>query len=341
MRGTAPVPTSTQAPEPTSTEPATSTARRLVRVAGLEETWTRIAAPTALIIAFVVFSLMSPYFATWHNINGMLADSAIAVLLAMGMTFAVMLAGIDLSMAGTLALGSVVFGIVYTSGGGLLVSCLASIGVGVAVGALNGFFVGRVRIPDMIVTLGTMGLVQGIGLITSGGIPVPVSNPVLQAISSQSFGFLRYNIVIVLGIGVLLHVVLTYTPIGTHLLAVGDNMDASRSMGLQVPRVKLAGYMIAGAMSGTAAIFMVLYIGATQPATNTDYVMKAVAATVLGGTSLFGGRATVWGPVLGAILLTVLQTGLTMVGVEAFYEPAVIGVVVLAAATLMRGRKQG
>jgi len=97
--------------------------------------------------------------------------------------------------------------------------------------------------------------------------------------------------------------------------------------------------MICGSMAGTAAIFLVLYVGSSQPAMNTDYVLKAVAATVLGGTSLFGGRATIWGPVLGALLLTVLQTGLIMVGVEAFYEPAVIGIVVLAAATLMRGRR--
>ncbi len=304
-----------------------------------EEVWTKLAAPVALVVAFVAFSIGAPNFFTWANVNGMLADAAIPILLAMGMTFAVMLAGIDLSMAATLALASVVFGKSYSAGWGLGVSCLLAVMVGLAVGAVNGFFVGKVRIPDMIVTLGTMGLMQGIGLISSRGIPVPVSDPVLRSISSESLGFLRYNIVIVLLIAVVLHVVLTYTPVGTHLLAVGDSMDSSKAMGLRVPRVKMIGYLVCGAMSGTAAIFLILYVGSTQPATNTDYVMKAVAATVLGGTSLFGGRATVWGPVLGAMLLTVLQTGLIMVGVEAFYEPAVIGIVVLAAATLMRGRK--
>jgi ribose transport system permease protein len=304
-----------------------------------EEVWMKAAAPVALLIAFVTFSILSPYFLTWRNVNGMLADAAIAVLLACGMTFAVMLAGIDLSMAATLALGSVVFGISYTNGWGVWISSLLAVGVGLVVGLLNGIFVGWVRIPDMIVTLATMGLVQGIGLIVSGGIPVPISDPLLDTISSKSVGIFRLNILIVLVVAVLLQVLLTRMPIGTHLLAVGDSMDASKAMGLNVPATKLAGYMICGAMSGLASIFMVLYIGSSQPATNTDYVMKAVAATVLGGTSLFGGRATVWGPVLGAVLLTVLQTGLTMVGVQAFYEPAVVGIVVLAAATLMRGRK--
>lgn len=312
---------------------------RALRVAALEETWTKATAPTALVIAFVVFSLVAPNFATWHNVNAMLADAAIPVLLAVGMTFAVMLAGIDLSMAATLALASVVFGLGYQAGWGLLVSCLLAIGVGVLVGAANGFFVGRVRIPDMIVTLGTMGVVMGIGLVASRGIPMPIADDTLRVIARESLGPLRWNFVIVLAIGALLHIVLTHTAIGTHLLAVGDSMDASKAMGIRVPRVKLVGYMIGGALAGIAAIFLILYVGSTQPAVNTDYVMKAVAATVLGGTSLFGGRATVWGPMLGAVLLTVVQTGLTMVGVEAFFEPAVVGIIVLSAATLMRGRK--
>ncbi|GMA23323.1 ABC transporter permease [Luteimicrobium album] len=298
----------------------------------------KIAAPVSLVLAMVIFTILSPTFLTWDNLDGMLADSAIPVLLAVGMTFAVMLAGIDLSMASTLALASVVLGAVY-DGGGLVLSVLAAIAVGAAVGAVNGFFVGRVKIPDMIVTLGTMGLVQGIGLIWSKGVPKPVSDHVLTTIASDSVGIFRYNFLIVAGIVLLLHVLLAHTPVGTHLLAVGDNADGSKAMGLRVSRVKLVGYIVCGTMAGVGAVFLVLYVGASQPATNTDYVMKAVAATVLGGTSLFGGRATVWGPALGALLLTVLQTGLTMVGVDAFYEPAVVGVVVLAAATLMRGRK--
>ena len=106
-----------------------------------------------------------------------------------------------------------------------------------------------------------------------------------------------------------------------------------------MPRVKLAGYMICGAMGGFGAIMLTSYIGSSQPATNTDYLLKAIAAVVLGGVSLFGGRATIVGPVIGAVLLTFLQSGLTLLGVSAFYSPLVIGIVVIAAATLMRGRK--
>ena len=137
----------------------------------------------------------------------------------------------------------------------------------------------------------------------------------------------------------MLHIVLFHTRFGTHLLAVGDNPDAAKAMGLKVPRIKLAGYMICGAMGGLGAVLLTSYIGSSQPATNTDYLLKAIAAVVLGGVSLFGGRATIYGPVIGAILLTFLQSGLTLLGVSAFYSPLVIGIVVIAAATLMRGRK--
>lgn len=329
-------PTAEKAAAPISAEASHGT---LVRVLTSQEVWTRAAAPTALAIAFIAFSLAAPNFFTFINVNGMLADAAIPMLLAVGMTFAVMLAGIDLSMAATVAFASVLFGKAYSAGWGLLPSILIAAAVGVGVGLLNGFFVGVVRIPDMIVTLGTMGLMMGLSLITSRGIPDPISDPTLHTIASQSIGPLRWNIFIVGIIVLALHLLLTHTPLGVHLLAVGDSMDASKAMGLRVARVKVIGYVISGLMAGLAAIALILYVGSTQPAANTDYVMKAVAATVLGGTSLFGGRATVWGPAMGALLLTVLQTGLIMIGVEAFYEQAVIGMVVLAAATLMRGRK--
>lgn len=330
--------TKTETPMTTSTGVTTSRPRWM-RLLLTEEVWTKATAPTALAIAFITFSVTAPHFLTAANINGMLADAAIPVLLAIGMTFAVMLAGIDLSMAATLAFASVMFGKAYSAGWGLLGSVVVALGVGVGVGLINGFFVGIVRIPDMIATLGSMGLMMGLSLIISRGIPEPISNGTLQSIASDSLGPFRYNILLVGIIVVLLHLLLTRTPLGTHLLAVGDSMDASKAMGLRVPRIKMVGYVIAGLMAGFASIALILYVGSTQPAANTDYVMKAVAATVLGGTSLFGGRATVWGPALGALLLTVLQTGLIMLGVEAFYEPAVIGIIVLGAATLMRGRK--
>lgn len=310
-----------------------------IRRLGNEEIWTKATAPVALLVLIVVFSIANPRFLSWASVTSMLADSTIPIVLALGATFAVTLAGIDLSLAATVALGSVTMAAAYQAGWPLWLCCLVAVFTGVLVGLLNGTFIGVVRIPDFIVTLGSLSLVMGVGLIISQGKPVQIPESALTAVSVQSIGGIRFNFLIAIGIAIVLHIVLFHTRFGTHLLAVGDNPEAATAMGLKVPRVKIAGYVICGAMGGVGAVLLTSYIGSSQPATNTDYLLKAIAAVVLGGVSLFGGRATIVGPVVGAVLLTFLQSGLTLLGVSAFYSPLVIGIVVIAAATLMRGRK--
>ncbi len=330
----------------TTTEPMSSAGvtrsdrmREVLRRFRTEDVWTKLTAPVALVLLFTVFSILKPRFASWPSVTSMLADSTIPIALALGATFAVTLAGIDLSLAATVALGSVTMAVAYQAGWPLILCCLVALATGLTVGALNGTFIGWVRIPDFIVSLGALSLVMGAGLIISQGKPVLIQESALTAISTQNIAGIRFNFLIVIGIAVILHIVMFHTRFGTHVLAVGDNPDAATAMGLKVSRIKLAGYMICGLMGGVGAVMLTSYIGSSQPATNTDYLLKAIAAVVLGGVSLFGGRATIYGPVLGAILLTFLQSGLTLLGVSAFYSPLVIGIVVIAAATLMRGRR--
>jgi len=325
---------------PTRTRPSVDEAAHAVRRSlTSEETWMKLAAPVALIVLAIVLGSINPRFLSWPSITSMLADATIPIVLALGATFAVTLAGIDLSLAATVALGSVTLATAYQAGLPLIVCCGIALLTGLAIGAINGTFIGWVRIPDFIVTLGTLSVVMGLSLIISQGKPVQIPERALTAISTANIGGIRVNFLIAIALAIVLHVVLFRTRFGTHLLAVGDNPDAAKAMGLKVPRIKLAGYMICGAMAGVGAIMLTSYIGSSQPATNTDYLLKAIAAVVLGGVSLFGGRATIYGPVIGAILLTFLQSGLTLLGVSAFYSPLMIGIVVIAAATLMRGRK--
>jgi len=306
---------------------------------GTEELWVNATAPVALVLLVVLFTALNPRFASWASLTSMLADSTIPIVLALGATFAVTLAGIDLSLASTVALGSVIMGTTYQAGMPLWVCVLAALVTGALVGVLNGSIIGWARIPDFIVTLGMLSLVMGVGLVVSQGQPVQIPDLALTGLSIFSVGGLRYNFLIAIALAVVLHIVLFHTRFGTHLLAVGDNADAAKAMALKVPRIKLAGYVICGVMGGVGAVLLTSYIGSSQPATNTNYLLNAIAAVVLGGVSLFGGRATIIGPVLGAILLTFLQSGLTLLGVSAFYSPLVIGIVVIAAALLMRGRK--
>lgn len=303
-----------------------------------EEFWSHATAPVALVVLTISFTIATPRFITWANLTGMLSDATIPVILALGSTFAVALAGIDLSLAANVALSSVVMGVAYKAGWPLWLAALTAIVTGLAVGAVNGVFIGRVRIPDFIVTLGSLSLLMGLSLILSNGTPVSMEVPALTAISNDAFLGIRYNFILVIMMAIILHVIMFNTRFGTHLLAAGDNQEAARAMGLRVARIKLAGYMICGLMGGIGAVFLVSYVGASTPTTNTNYLLNAIAAVVLGGVSLFGGKATISGPLLGAVLLTFLQDGLTMLGVSDYYSPFVIGIVVIAAATLMRGR---
>jgi ribose/xylose/arabinose/galactoside ABC-type transport system permease subunit len=299
----------------------------------------KFTAPLALLVVCVTFTVLSPHFLTSGNVNGMLSDASLPIMLAIGSTFVIAIGGIDLSLAATVALSSVILGLAYQHGWPLALDCALCVVTGVAVGVVNGFVVGWIRIPDFIVTLGSLSFVMGIGLVLSGGKPVEITSKFFTDLSTNSIWIFRYDLIFAVVVAAGLHFVLFHTPFGTHLLATGGNLGAARAMGIRVARVKLACYVVCGAMGGLMAVMLTAYVGAAEPATNTDYLLQAIAAVVLGGVSLFGGRASIIGPVLGAVLLTVLSDGLTLLGVSAFYEPIVVGVVVVAAATVMRSKQ--
>jgi len=213
---------------------------------------------------------------------------------------------------------------------------LVGLATGALVGCFNGALVGWVKIPDFVVTLGSFSLTSGIALIVSQGIPVQISNPLLQVFSTGGIWLFRFNFLLAITLALALHVVLFHMRFGTYVLAAGGDLDAARAMGIRVARVKFLVYVLCGALAGVTAVMLIAFIGAAQPAPSTQFLLTAIASVVLGGVSLFGGRATIHGPVIGAIFLTVLYDGLTLLGFSAFYQPLVVGIVVIAAALLMR-----
>jgi ribose/xylose/arabinose/galactoside ABC-type transport system permease subunit len=307
--------------------------RRLLGNAGFWADWT---APIALIFLSLVFTLRSPVFLSEQNIRGMLADSSLVIVLALGLTFVVAIGGIDLSIATTVTLASVMMGVAHAAGWPLLLVVLVGLATGALVGSFNGVLVGRVKIPDFIVTLGSFSLTSGIALVVSQGIPVQMSDQALRALSTGSFWLFRFNFLLAVALSIALHVLLFHMRFGTYVLATGGNLDAARAMGISVTRTKFLVYVLCGSLAGVTAVMLVAFIGAAQPAPSTQFLLNAIASVVLGGVSLFGGRATIHGPVIGAIFLTVLYDGLTLLGFSAFYQPIVVGIVVIAAAVLMR-----
>ncbi len=307
--------------------------KRLLRDADFWANWT---APMALVILSVIFTARSPVFLSEQNIRGMLADSSLIIVLALGMTFVIAIGGIDLSIATTVTLASVMMGLVFAEGWPLVLVILVGLATGLVVGVFNGTLVGRMKIPDFIVTLGSFSLTSGIALVVSQGIPVQISDQLLRTFSTGTIWLFRFNFIFAMVLAVALHIVLFHTKFGTAILATGGNLNAARAMGINVPRTKTLAYMISGSAAGVTAVMLIAFIGAAQPAPSTQFLLSAIASVVLGGVSLFGGRATIFGPVVGAIFLTVLYDGLTLLGFSAFYQPLVVGIVVIAAALLMR-----
>jgi ribose transport system permease protein len=297
-------------------------------------TW---AAPIALVLLAIVFQALNPTFLSLGNLTSMLTSSAILIVLAIGQTFVVATAGIDLSIASAMTLAAVIFGIVFDAG--LLAAVVAAVVTGLLVGLVNGLIISRGRITDFIVTLGMLSAASGMALIFADGKPKTIISAPLLKLSTGSVWIFGYSFLIAIVLAAIAHVVLFHTRFGTYVLATGGNSEAAAATGVATARIKTAVYIIAGLTAGIAAILLVARVGAAEPASNTSFLLNSVAAVVLGGVSLFGGRATIAGPVVGALLLTGLVNGLTLLGVSQFYQPLSVGVVVVAAAFLTRFQK--
>jgi ribose transport system permease protein len=298
--------------------------------------WADWTAVVALVLLVIVFGIASPTFLSLGNIQAMLVAAAILIILSVGQSYVIITAGIDLSVASVLTLSSIALGQTYSRGWNIGLSCLLAVAVGTLVGAINGIVIAKGRITDFIVTLGSLSAAAGVALILSSGEPVQITSIFMLKLASGSWGPFSYFIIVAIIVAIIGHVVLFSTRFGTHLLAIGGDTEAARAMGINTARVKIAAYVISGFLAGLASILLVARVGAAEPAADTSYLLNSVAAVVLGGVSLFGGRGTVVGPVVGALLLTALVNGLTLLSVSQFYQPLAVGVVVVLAALLMR-----
>lgn len=298
--------------------------------------WADWTAVVALIVLVIVFGIASPTFLTFGNVQAMLVAAAILVILTVGQTYVIITAGIDLSVASALTLGSVVLGQAYSHGWGMAVACVLAVAAGTAVGVINGLVIAKGKITDFIVTLGTLSAAAGVALILANGEPVTIISGFLLRLATGSLGPIPYFVIVAAVVAIVAHVVLFHTRFGTHLFATGGEPEAARAMGIDTARVKIAAYTISGFLAGMASILLTARIGAAEPAIDTSFLLNSVAAVVLGGVSLFGGRGTVVGPVVGALLLTALVNGLTLLSVPVFYQPLAVGIVVVLAALLVR-----
>ena len=302
--------------------------------------WADNAAPIGLIALVIVFGSLTPTFLTLGNIQSMLVAAAILIILTVGQSFVITTGGIDLSISATMTLGAVGFGLAFQAGWGFWISIVVGFVSSAFVGLVNGLLIAKGKVTDFIVTLGTLSGATGLALILTNGKPVTVTSTELLVLATGSIGFIGYPVVIALAVGLIAAYVMFRTRFGLHVQAVGGSEEASVANGVDAGRVRIAVYLLCAVLAGLGAILMVARIGAAEPAINTSYLLNSIAAVVLGGVSLTGGRGKILGPILGALLLTALANGLTLLGVSPFYQPLAVGIVVVLAALLTRFRNK-
>jgi ribose transport system permease protein len=316
--------------------------------------WQRIATGSTtwiiLILAgmIVVFSVLEPEsFATVNNARNLATNAAILLVIAVGMTFVIITAGIDLSVGAILVFAGVVSAKAMNAMGGdgagvLLVGVLVALAAGAGWGVLNGVLITKARVPPLIVTLGTLGMALGLSLIITNGVDIREVPPklVTSVGVGRLFGEIPWLVVIAAGVAVVFGVLLHATRFGRHTYAIGSNEEAARRAGIAVDRHLILVYGISGLLSGLAGYMSLARFATTTLGGHATDNLQAIAAVVLGGTSLFGGVGTVLGTVVGVFIPAVLQNGFVITGVEPFWRDVAVGAVLIAAVYLDQLRRR-
>ncbi len=296
----------------------------------------------ALVLIVVFFSFTAPYFATPENFLKIFVQIAINTVLASGMTFVILTGGIDLSVGSILAAAAMVALIVSNVPDLWWMAIPAGVLTGVVFGVLNGGLIAFLRLPPFIVTLGSLTAVRGVARLI--GRDQTVFNPDLQfaVIGNGSIFGIPWLVVIAFAVIIVSWFVLRRTVLGVHIYAVGGHADAARLSGIKVPLVLLFVYGVSGALAGVGAVMQAARLYAANGLQlGQSYELDAIAAVILGGTSFVGGIGSIWGTLIGALIIAVLTNGLVLVGVSDVWQFIIKGLVIIGAVALDRYRLSG
>jgi ribose transport system permease protein len=298
----------------------------------------------ALIVIFAILSF-EEFFAVSNGRN-IATDAAVLLVLAVGLTFVIVTAGIDLSVGSVLVFSGVIAAKFMNELGGeswgvLIAGCAAALASGCAWGALNGFLIAKAKIPAFIVTLGTLGMALGAALLITGGVDernVPFK--LITSIGSgRLFDQIPWLVVIAAVVALVFGIVLAQTRFGRYTYAIGSNMEGARRSGVNVDRHLIKVYALAGTLSGLAGYMALARFGTTSISGHSTDNLNAIAAVVIGGTSLFGGIGTILGTVFGVFIPVVLQNGFVIVGIQPFWQQVAVGAVLIGAVYLDQLRR--
>lgn len=280
-----------------------------------------------------VLTYLSPYFLTMDNIMNVARQSAINSLIALGMLLTILTAGIDLSVGSILALSIVLMGIVVVKlGMSPIIGIVVCLGVGVLLGFINGVTLTKLSLPHpFISTLGTMNVARGLALIVTAASPISNFPEPIQFLGAAFLGPVPVSFLLVLVVYGLFHIFLNYTTVGRYIYAVGGNPEATRLSGISIDRVLIIVYTISGFMAALGGLVLVGRVNSAYPLAGLGYEFDAIAATIIGGASFMGGEGTVWGTLIGAMIMAVLRNGLNLLSVSSEMQTVAIGIVIILA----------
>ena len=311
----------------------------------------------ALILVFVFFVANAPNFMSTANMVIMSKHVALNAILAIGMTFVIVSGGIDLSVGSIVGLCGMVAGYLILYGVDLgfgwsiqfntLEICLLVILVGVAVGAINGFLITKLNVAPFIATLGTLYVARGAAMLSSDGRTFPNLNgnpeygsDTFRWIGAGEILGIPVSICILITVGLLAAYIATRTPLGRHIYAVGGNERAAGLSGIKVNQTKYFVYLFSGFCAALVGLIIASQLVAAHPATGDTFELNAIAAAVLGGTSMSGGRGRIGGTIIGACVIGVLSDGLVMMGVSSFWQTVIKGLVIIAAVVIDQAQQR-
>jgi len=292
-----------------------------------------------LIGLITAFSILSERFFTISNMLIVMRQTSIVAFLAVGMSFVILGAGIDLSVGSVLAFSGAV-GAGVMQNGGIFFGILAGLALGTALGAFNGIVITKLKIPAFIATLAMMAIARGGTLVYTDGRPITGLPSSFAFLGRGYIGNVPFPIILMLIIFILAYIVLKLTRFGRYVYATGGNINAARASGIKVDNVIISTFAISGFLSGLTGMVLASRLNSAQPTAGMGYELDAIAAVVLGGTNLFGGEGELWGTLVGAFIMGILNNGLNMLNVSSFYQQVVKGIVILIAVTVAQSGKK-
>lgn len=295
----------------------------------------------AFILLFIVFSLATKNFLNLSNMVNVLRQASTSLIVATGMTYVLILGGIDLSVGSVACLaGTLAAGFMVKNNMSVPVAIILGVAIGAAMGFINGILIAKVRIPAFITTLAMMSTARGLALVYTGGYPITGIPDEALMLGRGYLGGIPVPAIIMLVLISIAWIVLTTTSFGRHVYATGGNEECARLSGIKVSRIKIAVYSFSGMMASVTGILLTLRLASGQPTLGEGMELDAIAAVCLGGTTLTGGKGYMFGTIIGCLFMTTMANGFNIIGVSSFWQQVLTGVILILAVCFYERNKK-